>query len=76
MVDTFASFKSSSEKVEVLKKMLYDSQMYEIMTMGMKLTSVPYVRTLYIDYIHESCEILVKATADKKFTADIVTKVL
>ena len=52
MVDTFSSFKDGGEKIEYLKKLLNNSEMYEIMALGMKETNVPYVRTLYMDYIH------------------------
>lgn len=76
MVDIFASFKGGNEKVELLKQMLVEAEMYEIMGMGMRETPVAYVRTQYIDFIHDSCEVLIKVTEDRKHAARIVNKVL
>lgn len=67
MVDLFKSFKDNEQSVDKLKTLVENSQMYEIMAMGMKQTSVPYVRTLYIDFIQKSTQVFADVTKDSKY---------
>lgn len=50
--------------------------MYEIMAMGMKETAVPYVRTLYIDFIQKSTQVFADVTKDSKYMSEIITIIL
>lgn len=44
--------------------------------MGMKETVVPYVRTLYIDFIQKSIEVFASVTKDVQFISIIITCIL
>lgn len=57
MVELFSAFKGKEDKVEILKKVVEDAELYETMAMGMKDTTVPYVRTLYIDFLQKSIQV-------------------
>jgi hypothetical protein len=43
------------------------------MSMGMKDTNIPYVRTLYIDFLQKSIQAFAEVTKDNKFMSEIIT---
>lgn len=46
------------------------------MALGMRETKVPYVRTLYIDFIQKSVQVFAEVTHDSRFMSEIITCVL
>jgi hypothetical protein len=51
----------------IIKNLIEESEVYETMSMGMKDTSIPYVRTLYIDFLQKSIQAFAEITSDQKF---------
>lgn len=57
MTDLLISFKGNESKIVKLKELFNSSNIYKVMGKGMKETKVPYVRTLYIDFIQKSIQV-------------------
>jgi uncharacterized protein (UPF0248 family) len=67
MVELFGAFKNKEEETGGLKKLVEDVELYETISMGMKDTNIPYVRTLYIDFLQKSISVFADVTKDNRF---------
>lgn len=62
-----------------MQALIDNSNLFKIMGKGMKETKVPYVRTLYIDFIQKSIQVFAELSKDqkeRKFMSENITCIL